>query len=334
MSLFAAIPSPSSGSIELGPLRLNAYGLMIAAGVVAAVWIAGRRLERSGAGTRDDVSSVAVWAVPAGVVGARLYHVITDWDRFSDRPGDVVRIWEGGLGIPGGIAAGVIVGWWATRRRGVAMAPMLTAVAPAIPVAQAIGRWGNWFNQELFGRPTSGWWALEVSDSKAAAAGYPPGTTFHPTFLYESLWNLGLAVALIAIERRFRIGPGRLFAWYVAGYALGRFWVEGLRIDEATEWAGLRLNQWTAILVGVAAIGFLVIDRFRQRAAGSSEMVGPRPESNPGEDLAESALVDDGSHVELATTELASTEIASTEVASSEIAPESPTSDHEPKPRD
>lgn len=263
MSLLAAIPSPSSGTLELGPLNLNAYGLMIAAGVVVAVWITGRRLERMGIGTRDDIGSVAMWAVPAGVVGARLYHVITSWDRFSDAPGDIVKIWEGGLGIPGGLVLGVLVGLWAARRRGLPVGGTLTAVAPALPVAQAIGRWGNWFNQELFGRPTDLPWALEVSAAKATAAGYTPGTTFHPTFLYESLWNLALAAVLVLVHRRCALRPGRLFALYVAGYGLGRFWVEGLRIDTASQLAGLRLNQWTALIAMVAAVVFLVVDRRR-----------------------------------------------------------------------
>lgn len=262
--MIATLPSPSSGTLELGPLNLNAYGLMIALGVLAAVWITGRRLERAGIGTRDDIGSVAMWAVPAGVIGARLYHVITSWDRFADQPGDIVKIWEGGLGIPGGIALGVVVGLWAARRRGLPTAGTLTAVAPALPVAQAIGRWGNWFNQELFGRPTDLPWALEVSATKAASAGYPPGTTFHPTFLYESLWNLALAGALIAIERRFSLRPGRLFALYVLGYGVGRFWVESLRIDAASELAGLRLNQWMAVGIVVASAAFLLADRRRR----------------------------------------------------------------------
>ena len=262
--MIAALPSPSSGTLELGPLNLNAYGLMIALGVIAAVWITGRRLERAGIGTRDDIGSVAMWAVPAGVIGARLYHVATSWDRFADQPGDIVKIWEGGLGIPGGIALGVIVGLWAARRRGLPMAGTLTAVAPALPVAQAIGRWGNWFNQELFGRPTDLPWALEVSAAKAVSAGYPEGTTFHPTFLYESLWNLALAVVLIGIERRFRLRPGRLFALYVLGYGVGRFWVESLRIDTASELAGLRLNQWMAVIIVVASAAFLLGDRRRR----------------------------------------------------------------------
>ncbi len=266
MSLVSAIPSPSSGTLELGPLNLNAYGLMIAAGVVVAVWITGRRLERMGVGTRDDIGSVAMWAVPAGVIGARLYHVITSWDRFSDSPGDIVKIWEGGLGIPGGLVLGVSVGLWAARRRGLPVGGTLTAVAPALPVAQAIGRWGNWFNQELFGRPTDLPWALEVSDRKAIAAGYEPGTTFHPTFLYESLWNLALAVVLVVVHRRCSLRPGRLFALYVVGYGVGRFWVESLRIDASSEFAGLRLNQWMALIAVIAAVGFMVMDRRRAPA--------------------------------------------------------------------
>jgi len=260
-ALVSTLPSPSSGTLELGPVNLNAYGLMIALGVIVAVRITGRRLERTGTGTRDDIASVAMWAVPAGVVGARLYHVATSWDRFADRPGDIVKIWKGGLGIPGGIALGVVVGLWATRRRGLSTAAMLTAAAPALPVAQAIGRWGNWFNQELFGRPTDLPWALEVSAAKASGAGYPEGTTFHPTFLYESLWNLALAAVLIAVERRVTLRPGRLFAVYVLGYGIGRFWVESLRIDTASEWAGMRVNQWMALVISAGAVAFLAADR-------------------------------------------------------------------------
>lgn len=276
--LIASIPSPSSGTLKLGPLNLNAYGLMIALGVIVAVWITGRRLERAGVGTRDDISAVAMWAVPAGVIGARLYHVATSWDRFSDAPADIIKVWEGGLGIPGGIALGVIVGLWSARRRGLSMAGTLTAAAPALPVAQAIGRWGNWFNQELFGRPTDVAWALEVSPAKAAAAGYPPDTTFHPTFLYESVWNLALAAVLIATERRLNLRPGRLFALYVIGYGVGRFWVEGLRIDAASEWAGLRTNQWMAIVIVVVAGAFLIVDRRRPEPVVIVEDVEPDPQ--------------------------------------------------------
>jgi prolipoprotein diacylglyceryltransferase len=166
VSLLAAISSPSSNALELGPLKLNAYGLMIALGVILGVRIAGKALERRGAGTTDDFSAVAMWAVPAGVIGARAYHVITDWDRFSGNLGDAFKVWQGGLGIWGGIALGVPVGMWAARRRGLDVAIILTVAAPAIAAAQAVGRWGNWFNQELFGRPTDLPWALECKDAR------------------------------------------------------------------------------------------------------------------------------------------------------------------------
>ena len=269
--LLAKIPSPSDGSLKIGPLELRAYGLMIALGVLAAVWLFGRRLEERGIGNRDDAATLALWAVPAGVIGARLYHVITDWHRFDDRPGDIVKIWEGGLGIWGGIALGVAVGIYVARRKGMSMALVLTCATPTLPLAQAIGRWGNWFNQELFGRPTDLPWALEVSPEKAAEAGYPPGTTFHPTFLYESLWNLALCGGLLYIDRRWgnRLKPGRLFAVYVAGYTFARFFIERIRIDPANEVGGLRVNEWVSAIVFVAAVGYLVVDGFAKPATES-----------------------------------------------------------------
>ena len=260
----ASISSPSSGALSIGPLSIHAYGLMIALGVIAGVWLLGRRLEASGAGTREDASSMAVWAVVAGVIGARLYHVVTDWELFKHDLGRIPQIWRGGLGIPGGILFGAIVAMWAFKRRGIDPAVGLSAAAPALPLAQAIGRWGNWFNQELFGRPTTLPWALRI-DADKIPAGYAPGTTFHPTFLYESLWNLALCVVLLRIDRVFKLRPGRLFAIYVVGYAIGRFWVEGLRIDPAHKADGLRLNQWVALIVGAAAVLYLIIDWWRHR---------------------------------------------------------------------
>lgn len=252
---------------------------MIALGIIAAVWLAGRRLERSGAGTRDDMSSIAMCGVVGGVVGARLYHVATDWSRFSDDLGRIPLIWKGGLGIPGGLIGGVAVGYFAAKRRGVPFPELLTAVAPAIPLAQSIGRWGNWWNQELFGRATDLPWALQISDDKLPT-GHAPGTTFHPTFLYESLWNLALCVALLQIERRWNLRPGRLFAVYLAGYFTGRIWIEGLRIDPAHVIGPLRLNQWVSIVVVFAAVGYLVIDRRRARGtnvdAGGGSSAAPR----------------------------------------------------------
>jgi prolipoprotein diacylglyceryl transferase len=245
-SVFASIPSPSRNSISIGPLELRMYGLMIALGVIAAVWLLGRQLEQSGMGTRDDASSIGIWGVAAGIIGARLYHVVTDWSRFSDDLGSIPKIWEGGLGIPGGLVAGVAAGAWQAKRRGIRPAVGMTFAAPAIALAQAIGRWGNWFNQELFGKPTDVPWALEIDDAHLPA-GYPPGTTFHPTFLYESLWNFALCGLLLWVQRRFRLAAGRLMAVYIIGYGVGRFWIEGLRIDPSHEVAGLRWNQWVAL---------------------------------------------------------------------------------------
>lgn len=258
LAFLASLPSPGSGSLDIGPLELRAYGLMIALGVIAAVWLWGKRLVLAEVGTSDDASAVAMWAVPAGIIGARLYHVATEWDRFSDAPLDIVKIWEGGLGIPGGMFLGIVVGALVIRSRQLPLSMTMWAVAPALPLAQAIGRWGNWFNQELFGRPTDLPWGLEVDADKVASAGYPPGTLFHPTFLYESLWNLALVGVLILIGRSLmtRPNPGRLLAVYVLGYGIGRFWIEGLRIDPAKEGGGLRLNQWMALVLIVGGAGY------------------------------------------------------------------------------
>ena len=259
--MIASIPSPSFNSIELGPLSLNMYGLMIALGVVAAVWMFGRRLEQRQIGTSDDASAIAVWAVLAGVIGARLYHVATDYDRFQNNWESIPAIWEGGLGIPGGLLFGIPVGLYVTHKRGIPMAAAATCAAPAIPLAQAIGRWGNYFNQELYGRSTDLPWALEI-DSAHLVDGYAVGTTFHPTFLYESLWSLGLMFLLLWIDRRFRPAPGQLMVMYIMGYGAGRFWVEGLRIDPADEIAGLRWNQWVSL---AAVVGGGIVLAYMRR---------------------------------------------------------------------
>jgi prolipoprotein diacylglyceryl transferase len=256
--LLVFIPSPSSGSIHLGPLHVRAYGLMIGLGVVAAVSFAQRRWHARGGDPRD-ISAIATWAVPAGLVGARAYHVITDPELFRGRWLHVLAIWEGGLGIPGGIAAGVIAGAIVARRRHLPVLQLMDVVAPALPLAQAIGRWGNWFNQELFGRPTTLPWALHID-----VAHRPPGfetiATYHPTFLYESLWNLALIGVLLLVERRGHLRAGRLFVLYVGGYGLGRLWVEALRIDHANTILGLRVNTWTSLAAIAVAIAMLVRD--------------------------------------------------------------------------
>ncbi|MFV0309013.1 MAG: prolipoprotein diacylglyceryl transferase [Desertimonas sp.] len=272
--MIASLPSPPSGTLDIGPLALNAYGLMIALGVIAAIWLTGRRFEAKGIGTRDDVNAIALWSVLAGVVGARLYHVATDWQRFENDLGDIPKIWEGGLGIPGGMTLGVLVGVWLIRRRGISAGPALDAAAPGLALAQAIGRVGNWFNQELFGRPTGLPWGLEIDDDHLPV-GYASGTTFHPTFLYEALWNIGLCGLLLWIDRRFAPRRGRLFAMYVAGYGVGRFWIEGLRIDEAKEFGPFRLNQWMALLLIVAGLAYVVLAR--SGPAPTPEAADPPP---------------------------------------------------------
>mgnify|MGYP001393123056 CR=1 FL=1 len=254
--LLASIPSPGSKAIELGPLSFRAYGLMIALGVLAAVELGRRRFAAKGLDP-DGVSAIAVWAVPAGLVGARLYHVATDWKRFRGDWGSVVAVWEGGLGIPGGILLGTLVGVWVARRRNIDLALAADALAPAIPLAQAIGRLGNWFNQEVFGRPTDLPWGLEI-DPRFRPERYADEPTFHPTFLYEGLWNLALMGLLLWLDRRGVVRRGRLFAVYVLGYGLGRFWIEALRVDEASLLLGLRVNLWVSGVLVLAGLLWLL----------------------------------------------------------------------------
>ena len=258
--MIASIPSPSFNQLDLGPLNVNLYGLMIALGAVAAVWIAQRRWQTWG-GDPEDISAIAMWAIPAGLVGARLYHVITDWYRFEGRWLEVFAVWEGGLGIPGGLVAGAAAGVWVAHRRDLPALRLLDIAAPAIPVAQAIGRLGNWFNQELFGGPTDLPWALRI-DPMHRPAGLEAVSTFHPTFLYEALGNLTLAAVLaFVVERRLRLRPGQLFTAYVAGYAAIRFFVESVRIDPASQILGWRVNLWVSAVTFVVAVVIIVVRR-------------------------------------------------------------------------
>jgi prolipoprotein diacylglyceryl transferase len=205
--------------------------------------------------------------VPAGIIGARIYHVCTDYQLYTHNPLKALAIWDGGLGIWGGIAGGVGVGLLAARRRNLPLPSLLDMVAPALALAQAIGRIGNYCNQELFGRPTTLPWGLEI-DPQNRPAGYDGFSTFHPTFLYEGLWNLLLCGALILVEKRYKLGGGRLFGVYVMGYTFARFFIERLRIDEAHHLFGLRLNEWTAIIVFVTTGVILWLTR---RKTSSSE---------------------------------------------------------------
>lgn len=265
IALPTSIPSPDQGVWMLGPLPLRAYALMILLGMLVGLLVADRRWQQRGgrAGTAYDI---ALWAIPFGIVGARLYHVVTDWQIYFQAGGSglvgALQIWQGGLGIWGGIAGGALGAAIACRRRGIPLSHFADAVAPSIILAQAIGRWGNYFNQELFGRPTELPWALQI-DPQHRPAGYEQYQTFHPTFLYESLWNLGVFFVLLWADRRWRIGYGRLFALYVALYCAGRIWIEALRIDTVNEVLGLRLNIWTSAIVGLAALAYMVISARR-----------------------------------------------------------------------
>ncbi|MCD4557409.1 prolipoprotein diacylglyceryl transferase [Schaalia sp. lx-100] len=254
------IPSPAYGVLWLGPVPLRAYGILIACGMIFAVWWSSRRYARRG-GDPDVLFDAALWAIPCGIVGARLYHVITSPENYFGSQGSLVRIlyiWEGGLGIWGGVIFGAAGAWFALRRSGARLGPVADSIAPALLVAQAIGRWGNWFNQELFGAPTTVPWGLRI-DAQHMPAGYAVDTLFHPTFLYESLWNLAAAGVVIVLERRLcdRLQAGQVFGMYLIAYPLGRMWVEYLRIDPAHVFWGLRLNIWASLcglVIGVLAI--------------------------------------------------------------------------------
>lgn len=256
-----AIPSPETGVWNLGPLPIRAYALLIVIGIVVAVWWGSRRYEARG-GARGTILDIAVWAVPFGIIGGRLYHVITDWQLYFGPGGSglagAVRIWDGGLGIWGAVTLGALGAWIGARRAGVLLPPVGDAIAPAIALAQAIGRWGNWFNSELFGAPTDLPWGLEIAE-QFRPNGYADVATFHPTFLYESLWLVAMVIVLLWADRRFSLGHGRVFALYVLLYTCGRLWIEMLRIDSANTVLGLRLNVWTSILVGIGALAYLVV---------------------------------------------------------------------------
>ncbi len=277
--LAASIPSPPVGVWYLGSLPVRAYALAILAGIFVGVWITERRYTARG-GPAGAVYDVAFWAVPFGIVGGRIYHVVSSPDAYFGPDGDpwaAFAIWNGGLGIWGAIALGAVGAWIGLRRRGLRFAPFADAIAPGLLVAQAIGRLGNWFNQELFGAPTTLPWGLEI-DAVHVPAGYAPGTLFHPTFLYELLWNLAAAGLLVWLDRRFRLRDGRVFWLYVILYTLGRLWIEMLRIDPAELVLGLRLNVWTSLLVlGGATTSFVLLGRRRTGLPEAVYLPGREP---------------------------------------------------------
>jgi prolipoprotein diacylglyceryl transferase len=263
IAVLASFPSPSSNAIHIGDLQLRAYGLMIALGVFAAVWLSQKRCPARNIDPMA-IQNLALRAVPAGLVGSRLYHVITDWRSFQGRWLDGFKIWQGGLGIPGGLIAGIGVGVLYARRMHLNTSDLVDVVAPALPLAQAIGRMGNWFNQELFGRPTSLPWAVRI-DVEHRPERYLAQSTYQPTFLYEMLWNLALVVFLLWLDRKRVIPRGRLLAVYVIGYGVGRLWVELLRIDPAGHLFGVRVNVWMSLLAIIGGTAVLVWPRKKEQ---------------------------------------------------------------------
>jgi len=253
----ASIPSPHSGTLDLGPLTIHMYGLTLLVAIAACIWLTGVRWTRRG-GDWDLVLKVAVWGVAAGIVGARLYHDITSWNEVSSpKWKGVFAVWEGGLGVWGGILLGCLVGAYIVHREGVPVREFMDAVAPGLLLAQGIGRIGNWWNQELYGKPTDLPWGLKI-DFEHRVAGYENDATFHPTFLYELVYDLVGVGLLLLLDRRYRFKPPALFALYVSYYTFGRFFEELLRIDPAHHFAGLRLNAWVSIVVFVCSTGFFV----------------------------------------------------------------------------
>jgi prolipoprotein diacylglyceryl transferase len=268
LALIASIPSPGSGTIDLGPLTLHMYGLMLLLAIAVCVVLTGVRrtrrfLWRPDTDERPDPDwdltlRTAVWGVGAGIVGARAYHVATSWDEVPDPKWQgVFQVWEGGLGVWGGIALGALVGSLVVRRAGTSPSVMLDAAAPGLLLAHGIGRFGNWWNQELFGEPTGRPWGLEI-DLENRPTDFLNFETFHPTFLYEFVYVTLMAIVLIAVGYFFRIRPPALFALYVAMYTFGRFFEELLRVDPSHEIAGLRLNAWLSIILFVASVAFFL----------------------------------------------------------------------------
>ncbi|MEU8243679.1 prolipoprotein diacylglyceryl transferase [Actinoplanes missouriensis] len=268
----AAIPSPTTSVWHLGPFPLRAYALCIIAGMVVATLLMEKRLRNRGVAPWTSLDMV-VWAVPFGIIGARIYHLITSPQDYFGAGGDPIRafyIWEGGLGIWGAVAGGALGAWIAARQIGLPLSVFADALAPALPVAQALGRIGNWFNNELYGKVTTLPWGLEIHEMDSANPGHAtvidgePVTKpelYHPTFLYEAIWDLGIAGVVWLLDRKFKFGRGRAFALYVMLYTAGRAWIEMLRTDEANHFFGIRLNVFTAIILFLAAAVYFVVVR-------------------------------------------------------------------------
>src|SRR5438046_4490237 len=265
--ILASIPSPHTGTIDLGPVTVHMYGLMLLLAIAGCIWLTGVRWVRRG-GDWDLVLRVAVWGVAFGIVGARAYHDITSWNEVSSpKWKGIFAVWQGGLGVWGGILLGCIAGGIVVWRSGARVRAFADAVAPGLLLAQGIGRWGNWFNQELYGKPTNLPWGLKIDEAHRGA--YIQYTTFHPTFLYEFIWDIVGVVVLLLVDRAFRIRRPALFALYVSWYCFGRFFEELLRIDPAHEYFGLRLNAYVSIVGFVLSTAFFIWWQFIRKESGA-----------------------------------------------------------------
>jgi phosphatidylglycerol---prolipoprotein diacylglyceryl transferase len=276
----AFLPSPASAG-HLGPLPLRGYAICLVLGILVAVGLANRRYLRGG-GRTGVILEVAIWAIVAGLIGARIYGVITDYELYFSRGLDwaeIFRFWDGGTGIPGALAGGAAGAWLACRRLGVGFAPVAGAAAPAVAFGQAIGRWGDWFNQDLYGRPSSLPWAVEI-DPAHRIVPYLNYATFQPTFLYESLWDVAVGLGVIWAARRFLLTGDRMLALYAGLYAAGGAAIQALRVDFAHDFLALRVDQWVLIAVVLGAVGYLVFTGSRPAAGFAAPAPRADPESN------------------------------------------------------
>lgn len=272
-NIILSIPSPDVSYIDLGPFRVHFYALFILTGIVLAVLLAEHRLKQRGA-QAGVVLDIALWAVPFGIVGGRLFHVLTHLNDYVYPGADlgaILRVWEGGLAIYGALALGVVGGWLGARSAGVRFWSFADAVAPGVLLAQAIGRWGNYFNNELFGTPTDLPWGLEIDSSNPAyPIGLPEGVLFHPTFIYESVWSLAGVALLLLLDKKFELRWGKLFALYLVFYSIGRVWVEAIRIDPSDIILGLRTNIWSAIIGIAVGITIYLVQKKRHTGLETS----------------------------------------------------------------
>ncbi|MBG6097296.1 prolipoprotein diacylglyceryl transferase [Nocardioides luteus] len=286
-----SIPSPAEGVLWLGPIPLRGYAFAIILGIIVAVWVSERRWQARG-GRAGDIQDIALWAVPFGLVGGRIYHVITDWQLyFGDgaHPIEALYIWRGGLGVWGAIALGAVGAIIGARTKGIKIVPLLDTIAPTCLLAMGIGRWGNWFNQELYGRPTDLPWGLEIDPSRYpdGPSQFPVGTTFHPTFLYEFLWDIALFFVIVYLQKKLRLGGGRVVALYVMAYCLGRGLIETLRIDnvQLANVLGLRWSEWMSIILFVLAAAWWAYATFTGRGKVEDEVYSD-PAKAPANDTA------------------------------------------------